>query len=63
MVEKKSSPIIKSAFGLTKQEKLYILLICTLFILGLGARYLYLNNRNPTVYPPVEKETPGLNHE
>ncbi|MDF7807146.1 hypothetical protein P4E94_06840 [Pontiellaceae bacterium B12219] len=62
MVEKKSSSI-KSAFGLTKQEKLYILLICTLFILGAGARYLYLNNRNPTVYPPVEKEVPELNYE
>ncbi|MDF7800356.1 hypothetical protein P4C99_12835 [Pontiellaceae bacterium B1224] len=59
MAEKKSNPI-QSGFLLTKQEKIYILVICSLFILGLAARYLYLNNRNPSPSIPVESE---LNHE
>lgn len=37
-----------------------MLVICALFILGLAARYLYLNNRNPSPTIPAETE---LHHE
>lgn len=59
MADKVPNPI-QSGFLLTKQEKIYILVICALFILGLAARYLYLSNRNPSPTIPVETE---LNHE
>lgn len=62
MSDKKSSPL-QSGFMLTRQEKFYILVICTLFILGLGARYLYLGNRNPSPTIPVEQVESGNNHE
>lgn len=51
MAEKTPSPF-QAAFWLSKQERLYILIICVLFLLGLGARCLYLKNRNPS--PPLD---------
>ena len=62
MSEKKPSPL-QSGFMLTKQEKIYILVICALFMLGLGARYLYLGNRNPSPTIPVEQTVLENNHE
>jgi hypothetical protein len=62
MAEKKTNPI-QSGFLLTKQEKIYILVICTLFLLGLGARFLYLNNRNPSPPISVEPTHSEQNHE
>lgn len=62
MPEKNSNPL-QSGFILSKQEKIYILVICALFILGLGARYLYLGNRNPSPTIPVEASETELHHE
>jgi hypothetical protein len=62
MSEKKSSPL-QSGFILSRQEKIYILVICALFMLGLGARYLYLGNRNPSPTIPVEPSASEQNHE
>ncbi|MDZ8118571.1 hypothetical protein P9H32_08010 [Pontiella sp. NLcol2] len=53
MSDKKNSPF-QAAFWISNQEKLYILIICLLFILGFGARYLYLNNRRPS--PPLDPQ-------
>ena len=55
MAEKQLNPI-QSGFLLTKEEKIYLLVTCALFILGLAARYLYLNNRNPSPTVPAETE-------
>lgn len=52
MAEKKTTPL-HAAFSFTSQEKRYILIICTLFLLGIIARWLFLNNRRPTPYEPV----------
>lgn len=57
MAEKKPSPL-QSSFLLTTQEKRYILVICALFLLGIIARYLFLNNRRPTAYTPAGIEEP-----
>lgn len=62
MADKKPSPL-QSGFWLTNQEKRYILIICTLFILGIIARYLYLKNERPKVYTPADFEQTELNHE
>jgi hypothetical protein len=62
MADKKPSPL-QAAFWLTEQEKRYILVICGLFLLGIAARYFYLNNENPTVYTPTELEKTEANHE
>lgn len=53
MAEKKSSPL-QAAFWISSQEKLYILVICVLFLLGIGARYLYLGNRKAS--PPLDPQ-------
>ncbi|WP_372798197.1 hypothetical protein [Pontiella sp.] len=65
MEEKTPSPL-QAAFWLSKQERLYILIICVLFLLGVGARILYLNNRKPS--PPLDPqpqstEMPEQHHE
>jgi hypothetical protein len=57
MADKKPSPL-QSSFLLTTQEKRYILIICALFLLGIIARYLFLNNRRPTAYTPAGIEEP-----
>jgi len=53
MAEKTPSPL-QASFWLSKQERIYILIICALFLFGLGARYLYLNNRKPS--PPLDPQ-------
>jgi len=62
MADKKPSPL-QASFWLTDQEKRSILVICTLFLIGLVARYLYLKNEIPTVYTPAGIEQMEPNHE
>lgn len=62
MADKKSSPL-QASFWLTDQEKQSILVICTLFLIGLVSRYLYLKNETSTVYTPVGIEEMEANHE
>ena len=52
MIEKQPTPL-QASFWLTSQEKVYILIICTLFLLGLAARHFYLKNETVTLYTPA----------
>ncbi|VGO22170.1 hypothetical protein SCARR_04252 [Pontiella sulfatireligans] len=62
MAENLPSPL-QAGFKLTNQEKKYILVICSLFLVGIVARYLYLKNRNPAVYTPAGIEKMEPTHE
>jgi hypothetical protein len=62
MADKKPSPL-QAGFWLTEQERRSILVICTLFLIGLVARYLYLKNETSTVYTPAGIEEMEPNHE
>ena len=52
MPNEKPTPL-QASFWLTEQEKRYILVVCSLFLLGLAARYFYLKNEVPEVYTPA----------
>ena len=52
MADKKPSPL-QASFWITVQEKRSIQVICALFLLGVAARYYYLNNETSTVYIPA----------
>ena len=52
MTHKKPSPL-QAGFWLTDQEKRYVLVICSLVLLGMAVRYFYLKNENPKVYTPA----------
>ena len=62
MIKKRPSPL-QASFWLTNQEKTYVLIISTLFLIGLAARYFYLKNENPKVYTPAGIEKVEQNHE
>lgn len=62
MADKKPSPL-QASFWLTEQEQRSILVICTLFLIGLAARYFYLKNETSTVYTPSGIEEMDVNHE
>ena len=62
MANKKISPL-QASFWLSEQEKRYILVICAVFMLGLIARYYYLNREKPEVYTPPDPEQTEQNHE
>jgi len=51
MSDKPPTPL-QASFWLTKEEKGYILVICTIFLVGIAARYYYLKNETPEVYAP-----------
>ena len=62
MAKKKISPL-QAGFWLSEQEKRYILVICAIFLLGLIARYYYLNNEKPEGYTATGHEQMEQNHE
>jgi hypothetical protein len=62
MNEKKPSPF-QASFMLTDQEKIYILAICAIFLIGIAARYFYLKNETAKVYTPAGIEESGDAHE
>jgi hypothetical protein len=62
MIEKQPTPL-QASFWLTSQEKVYILVICALFLLGVAARYFYLKKETVTVYTPAGIETTENLHE
>ena len=51
MANKTPSPL-QASFWLTHQEKRYIWVICALLLLGITARFYYLQNETPEVYVP-----------
>jgi len=60
MRDKAPTPL-QASFWLTKEEKGYILVICTIFLVGIAARYYYLKNESPKAYTPEgieEVDTP-----
>lgn len=62
MRNKKPSPFLAS-FLLTDQEKLYVLVVCGIFLLGFCARHFYLINETPAVYTPAGIEQMENGHE
>lgn len=62
MSDKKPSPF-QASFLLTAPEKMYILVICAIFLVGIAARYYYLENEKPAVYAPAGIEGTGNGHE
>ena len=62
MADKKPSPL-QASFWLTKQERISILVVCALALLGLAARYFYLKNEVPKVYTPAGIEEGEANRE
>lgn len=54
---------LQASFWLTNQEKGYILVICTMFLIGLISRYFYLKNEIPEVYAPAGIEELEEPHE
>lgn len=62
MSNKQPTPL-QASFWLTDQEKVYILVICTIFLIGLVARYYYLKNDKAAVYTPAGIEEMENPHE
>ena len=62
MANQKHSPL-QSGFLLTEQEKRYILIISAVFLLGLVARYWYVQHEKPTEYTPDGIEKVEHRHE
>lgn len=62
MKEKPLSPL-SASFWLTDREKIYIMVVCAIFLLGLSARYFYLKNEQAEVYTPAGIEVVEENHE
>jgi hypothetical protein len=54
---------LRASFWLTDQEKGYILVISTIFLIGLAARYFYLKNEKPEAYTPAGIEEMENPHE
>jgi hypothetical protein len=52
MKDKPPTPL-QASFWLTPQEQKYILVVCTIFLIGLIARYFYLKNEKNTLYTPA----------
>ncbi len=61
-MKKKTTPL-QAGFGLTEQEKRYILVVCAIFLLGLIARYWYLKHDKPKIYSPAGIEKVEQSHE
>ena len=55
MSDKKPSPL-RASFILTDAEKRYVLVVCTIFLLGIAARFYYLKNESPKAYVPAGLE-------
>jgi len=55
MSNKQPTPL-QASFWLTHQEKTYILAVCTIFLIGIAARYFYLKNETPAAYTPAGTE-------
>ncbi len=55
MAGKRISPL-KAGFWLTEQEKVYLLVVCAVLLIGFVARYFHLKNKAPTVYTPAVAE-------
>jgi len=51
---------LQASFWLTNEEKVYILAIFAIFLVGIVARYFYLKHETPTAYTPegIEKTEP-----
>ena len=51
---------LQVAFWLTDEEKVYILTIFAIFLVGIVARYFYLKHETPKAYTPegIEKTEP-----
>lgn len=47
---------LQASFWLTNQEKSYIMVVCTIFLIGLVARYFHLKNEMPEAYVPAGLE-------
>lgn len=62
MSDKKPSPF-QASFLLTGQEQRYILIICTIALVGIAARYFYLKNETATVYTPAGIDEMENGHE
>lgn len=62
MAKKNPSPL-QTSFWLTEQEKRYILVICSIFLLGLIARYWYLKHEKLKEYIPKGIEKLEQSHE
>lgn len=60
MSDKKPNPF-QASFLLTTSEKIYVLVVCVLFLLGMAARYFYLKNESPAGYTPAGIEKPEKN--
>ena len=55
---------LQAAFWLTDEEKVYLLAIFAIFLVGIVARYFYLKHETPKAYVPegiekTEPQTPG----
>jgi hypothetical protein len=62
-MNKKQPTPLQASFWLTDQEKVYILIVSTIFLIGLVARYYYLKNDKAAVYTPVGVEEMESPHE
>ncbi|MCF7817695.1 MAG: hypothetical protein K9M54_07420 [Kiritimatiellales bacterium] len=62
MRNKKPSPF-QASFLLTDQEKIYVLVVCGIFLIGLCARHFYLINETATVYTSAGIEQTENGHE
>jgi len=54
---------LQASFWLTHQEKIYIMVVCTIFLIGLVSRYFSLKNEGPEVYVPAGLEEVEVFHE
>ena len=63
LVEGNPSSPLSASFWLTEREKIYILIVCTIFLIGLAARYFFLKNEILEVYTPAGIEKTEQNHE
>ena len=54
---------LQAGFWLTNEEKVYILAIFAIFLVGIVARYFYLKHETPKAYTPegIEKAEPRMN--